>query len=139
MLCTLFFLKFPFPLTGQLRSRWKLLRCCRLGSPIRSAHSAVLPRLLSDSCADWLAPAHLGFVPHRNHARFFVVVLRALSFCTMNINCGCFAPPSRSPQKILEDAALSALALLMTYFASSKPASPPWPPPNPPSRALRMA
>src|ERR1700684_4235765 len=47
---------------------------------------------------------------------FFVVVTRAY-LLHMNINCGCFATPEPiGPQKILEDAALPALAMLMTYF-----------------------
>jgi uncharacterized membrane protein YphA (DoxX/SURF4 family) len=48
---------------------------------------------------------------------FFVVVTRAY-LLHMNINCGCFATPEPiGPRKILEDAALSALALALTYFA----------------------
>jgi uncharacterized membrane protein YphA (DoxX/SURF4 family) len=48
---------------------------------------------------------------------FFFVVLRAY-LLHMNINCGCFATPEPiGPKKILEDAALSGLALLMTWFA----------------------
>ena len=63
---------------------------------------------------------------------FFVVVTRAY-LLHMNINCGCFATPEPiGPRKILEDAALSALALLMTYFAfvvARQP--PPWSAPQP--------
>src|SRR5882672_3973846 len=47
---------------------------------------------------------------------FFVVVLRAY-LLHMDINCGCFATPEPiGPRKILEDAILSALAILTTYF-----------------------
>ena len=58
---------------------------------------------------------------------FFVVVLRAY-LLHMNINCGCFATPEPiGPRKILEDAALSALALLMTVFAFREAREPhPW-------------
>jgi uncharacterized membrane protein YphA (DoxX/SURF4 family) len=48
---------------------------------------------------------------------FFAVVLRAY-LLHMDINCGCFATPQPiNLQKVLEDAALSGLALLMTVFA----------------------
>ena len=48
---------------------------------------------------------------------FSVVVLRAY-LLHMDINCGCFATPEPiSLKKVLEDAALSALAVLMTVFA----------------------
>jgi uncharacterized membrane protein YphA (DoxX/SURF4 family) len=48
---------------------------------------------------------------------FFGVVLRAY-LLHMDINCGCFATPQPiNLQKVLEDAALSGLALLMTIFA----------------------
>jgi uncharacterized membrane protein YphA (DoxX/SURF4 family) len=48
---------------------------------------------------------------------FFVVVLRAY-LLHMDINCGCFATPEPiNLKKVLEDAGLSALALLMTIFA----------------------
>jgi len=48
---------------------------------------------------------------------FFFVVLRAY-LLHMNINCGCFATPEIiGLKKVLEDAAMSLLALLMTYFA----------------------
>jgi uncharacterized membrane protein YphA (DoxX/SURF4 family) len=58
---------------------------------------------------------------------FFVVVTRAY-LLHMNINCGCFATPEPiGPKKILEDAALSALALLMTYSAFVEARQPhPW-------------
>lgn len=58
---------------------------------------------------------------------FFVVVLRAY-LLHMNINCGCFATPEPiGPRKILEDAALTGLALLMTVFAFSEARQPhPW-------------
>jgi uncharacterized membrane protein YphA (DoxX/SURF4 family) len=58
---------------------------------------------------------------------FFVVVLRAY-LLHMDINCGCFATPEPiGPRKILEDAALSVLALLMTYFAFIEARKPhPW-------------
>jgi uncharacterized membrane protein YphA (DoxX/SURF4 family) len=63
---------------------------------------------------------------------FFVAVLRAY-LLHMNINCGCFATPEPiGPRKILEDAALSVLALAMTYFAFREARKPhPWS--NPPS------
>jgi uncharacterized membrane protein YphA (DoxX/SURF4 family) len=58
---------------------------------------------------------------------FFVVVLRAY-LLHMNINCGCFATPEPiGLRKILEDAALSGLALLMTIFAFVEARKPhPW-------------
>src|ERR1700692_348586 len=47
---------------------------------------------------------------------FFVVVLRAY-LLHMDINCGCFATPEPIHlKKVLEDAALSLLAVLMTIF-----------------------
>src|SRR6266852_904167 len=63
---------------------------------------------------------------------FFVVVLRAY-LLHMDINCGCFATPEPiGPKKIAEDAALSALALLMTYFAFVEARKPhPWSAPQP--------
>jgi uncharacterized membrane protein YphA (DoxX/SURF4 family) len=63
---------------------------------------------------------------------FFVVVLRAY-LLHMNINCGCFATPEPiGPRKILEDAVLSALALLTTYFAFIEARKPhPWSAPQP--------
>jgi putative oxidoreductase len=58
---------------------------------------------------------------------FFGVVLRAY-LLHMNINCGCFATPEPiGPRKILEDAALSGLALLMTLLAFQEARQPhPW-------------
>jgi uncharacterized membrane protein YphA (DoxX/SURF4 family) len=58
---------------------------------------------------------------------FFVVVLRAY-LLHMNINCGCFATPEPiGLRKILEDAALSGLAVLMTIFAFREAREPhPW-------------
>lgn len=48
---------------------------------------------------------------------FFIVVLRAY-LLHMDINCGCFSTPQPvNLQKVLEDGALSGLALLMTLFA----------------------
>jgi hypothetical protein len=46
----------------------------------------------------------------------------------MDINCGCFATPQPvNLQKILEDAALSGLAVLMTVFAFLEARRPhPW-------------
>lgn len=63
---------------------------------------------------------------------FFVVVTRAY-LLHMNINCGCFATPEPiGPRKILEDAALSALALAMTCFAFIEARKPhPWSAPQP--------
>ena len=58
---------------------------------------------------------------------FFGVVLRAY-LLHMDINCGCFATPQPiNLQKVLEDAALSGLALLMTIFAFMEAREPhPW-------------
>ncbi|HWZ24776.1 MAG TPA: MauE/DoxX family redox-associated membrane protein [Verrucomicrobiae bacterium] len=58
---------------------------------------------------------------------FFVVVLRAY-LLHMDINCGCFATPEPiNLKKVLEDAGLSALALLMTIFAFLEARGPhPW-------------
>jgi uncharacterized membrane protein YphA (DoxX/SURF4 family) len=58
---------------------------------------------------------------------FFGVVLRAY-LLHMNINCGCFATPQPiNLEKVLEDAALSALAVLMTVFAFLEARQPhPW-------------
>ena len=58
---------------------------------------------------------------------FFFVVLRAY-LLHMNINCGCFATPEPiNLKKILEDAALSGVALLMTIFAFMEARQPhPW-------------
>src|SRR3984893_5104407 len=48
---------------------------------------------------------------------FFLVVLRAY-LLHMDINCGCFATPEPiNLKKVLEDAAMSALAVLSTAFA----------------------
>jgi uncharacterized membrane protein YphA (DoxX/SURF4 family) len=58
---------------------------------------------------------------------FFGVVLRAY-LLHMDINCGCFATPQPvNLEKVLEDAALSGLALLMTIFAFVEARQPhPW-------------
>jgi uncharacterized membrane protein YphA (DoxX/SURF4 family) len=58
---------------------------------------------------------------------FFFVVLRAY-LLHMNINCGCFSTPQPiNLQKVLEDAALSGLALLMTIFSFKEARRPhPW-------------
>jgi uncharacterized membrane protein YphA (DoxX/SURF4 family) len=58
---------------------------------------------------------------------FFFVVLRAY-LLHMNINCGCFATPEPiGLKKVLEDAAMSALAILMTWFAFVEARQPhPW-------------
>ena len=58
---------------------------------------------------------------------FFGVVLRAYVL-HMDINCGCFATPEPiGLRKVLEDAALSGLALLMTIFAFKEARQPhPW-------------
>jgi uncharacterized membrane protein YphA (DoxX/SURF4 family) len=58
---------------------------------------------------------------------FFVAVLRAYAL-HMDINCGCFATPEPiNLRKVLEDAALSGLALLMTIFAFQEARQPhPW-------------
>jgi uncharacterized membrane protein YphA (DoxX/SURF4 family) len=63
---------------------------------------------------------------------FFAVVLRAY-LLHMNINCGCFATPEPiGPRKILEDAALSALAILTTFLAFVEARKPhPWSAPQP--------
>jgi uncharacterized membrane protein YphA (DoxX/SURF4 family) len=48
---------------------------------------------------------------------FLTVVTRAY-ILHLDINCGCFATPEPvSIKKILEDSAMAALAILMTYFA----------------------
>jgi uncharacterized membrane protein YphA (DoxX/SURF4 family) len=58
---------------------------------------------------------------------FTFAVLRAF-ILHMDINCGCFAIPQPvNLQKILEDAALSGLAVLMTVFAFIEARQPhPW-------------
>jgi uncharacterized membrane protein YphA (DoxX/SURF4 family) len=58
---------------------------------------------------------------------FFAVVLRAY-LLHMDINCGCFSTPQPiNLQKVLEDAALSGLALLMTFFVFQEARRPhPW-------------
>lgn len=58
---------------------------------------------------------------------FFGVVLRAY-LLHMDVNCGCFATPQPvNLQKVLEDAALSGLALVMTIFAFREARQPhPW-------------
>jgi uncharacterized membrane protein YphA (DoxX/SURF4 family) len=58
---------------------------------------------------------------------FSVVVLRAY-LLHMDINCGCFATPEPiSLKKVLEDGALSALAVLMSVFAFLEARTPhPW-------------
>lgn len=58
---------------------------------------------------------------------FFSVVLRAY-LLHMDINCGCFATPEIiGLKKVLEDGALSGLALLMTIFAFQEARRPhPW-------------
>lgn len=58
---------------------------------------------------------------------FTFVVLRAY-LLHMNINCGCFATPEIiGLKKVLEDAVLSGLALLMTIFAFQEARQPhPW-------------
>ena len=58
---------------------------------------------------------------------FFAVVLRAY-LLHMDINCGCFSTPQPiNLQKVLEDAALSGLALLMTIFTFTEARRPhPW-------------
>ena len=58
---------------------------------------------------------------------FFGAVLRAYVL-HMNINCGCFATPEIiGLRKVLEDAALSALAILMTVFSFIEARQPhPW-------------
>jgi hypothetical protein len=62
---------------------------------------------------------------------FFGVVLRAY-LLHMDINCGCFAIPEPiGLKKVLEDAALSALALLMTVFVFMEARQPhPWTAPS---------
>jgi putative oxidoreductase len=58
---------------------------------------------------------------------FFVVVLRAY-LLHMDINCGCFATPEPiNLKKVLEDAAMSALAVMMAVFAFIEARRPhPW-------------
>lgn len=58
---------------------------------------------------------------------FFLVVLRAYML-HMDINCGCFATPEPiGLKKVLEDLAMSLLAVLMTWFAFIEARQPhPW-------------
>lgn len=58
---------------------------------------------------------------------FFFMVLRAY-LLHMDINCGCFATPEPiNLKKVLEDAAMSILAVLMTTFAYIEARQPhPW-------------
>jgi hypothetical protein len=58
---------------------------------------------------------------------FFLVVTRAY-LLHMNINCGCFATPEPiNLKKVLEDAGMSILAVLMTVFAYIEARKPhPW-------------
>jgi uncharacterized membrane protein YphA (DoxX/SURF4 family) len=58
---------------------------------------------------------------------FTFVVLRAY-LLHMNINCGCFATPEPiGLKKIFEDAAMSVLAILMTWFSFIEARQPhPW-------------
>jgi len=51
---------------------------------------------------------------------FLAVVTRAYML-HMDINCGCFGTPEKlTGMTIVRDAAISALALLMTYFVFSE-------------------
>src|SRR5579864_9848531 len=70
---------------------------------------------------------------------FFVAVLRAY-LLHMNINCGCFATPQPvNLQKVLEDAALSGLAVLMTIFAFMEARRPhPWTAPETASAQVQV-
>jgi uncharacterized membrane protein YphA (DoxX/SURF4 family) len=65
---------------------------------------------------------------------FSVVVLRAY-LLHMDINCGCFATPEPiGLKKVLEDGALSVLAVLMTVFAFIEARKPhPWSGPEKPA------
>jgi uncharacterized membrane protein YphA (DoxX/SURF4 family) len=58
---------------------------------------------------------------------FFIVVLRAY-LLHMDINCGCFSTPEPiGLKKVLEDALMSGLALMMTVFAFQEARQPhPW-------------
>jgi uncharacterized membrane protein YphA (DoxX/SURF4 family) len=58
---------------------------------------------------------------------FFIVVTRAY-LLHMDINCGCFATPQPiNLQKVLEDAALALVAIVMTWFAFVEARQPhPW-------------
>jgi uncharacterized membrane protein YphA (DoxX/SURF4 family) len=58
---------------------------------------------------------------------FLTVVTRAY-LLHMDINCGCFATPEPvTLKKVLEDTAMAALAMLMTYFAFQESRKPhPW-------------
>jgi uncharacterized membrane protein YphA (DoxX/SURF4 family) len=64
---------------------------------------------------------------------FFFVVLRAY-LLHMDINCGCFATPEPiNLKKVLEDAAMATLAVLMTAFAFIEARKPhPWSAPQQP-------
>jgi uncharacterized membrane protein YphA (DoxX/SURF4 family) len=68
---------------------------------------------------------------------FLFVVSRAY-LLHMDINCGCFATPEPiNLKKIAEDAALSALAILMTWFSHVEASKPhPWTAPSPTRDAL---
>jgi len=70
---------------------------------------------------------------------FFGAVLRAY-LLHMNINCGCFATPQPiNLQKVLEDAALSGLAVLMTIFAFIEARRPhPWTAPETASAQVQV-
>ena len=63
---------------------------------------------------------------------FFFVVLRAY-LLHMDINCGCFATPEPiNLKKVLEDAAMAGLAVLMTALAYIEARRPhPWSTPEP--------
>jgi len=67
---------------------------------------------------------------------FFFVVLRAY-LLHMDINCGCFATPEPiTLKKILEDAALATLAVMMTAFAFIEARRPhPWSAPQQPQNS----
>jgi uncharacterized membrane protein YphA (DoxX/SURF4 family) len=71
---------------------------------------------------------------------FLGVVTRAY-LLHMDINCGCFGTPEKlTGMTVVRDAAFSALAVLMTYFAFAEARKPhPWnaaaPEPSPGSRA----
>src|SRR5258708_12355802 len=60
---------FHFHQPGQLRSPGRSLQnAAALGSPIRRPHFAVYGDYSRAPSADRLAPAHLGVVPHPDHA-----------------------------------------------------------------------
>src|SRR5258706_10789629 len=109
---------FHFHQPGQLRSPGRSLQnAAALGSPIRRPHFAVYGDYSRAPSADRLAPAHLGVVPHPDHAGILRRGVARLS-SHMDINCGCFPTPEPiGPKKILENPAPLIFAPATTLFA----------------------